>query len=475
MKILNFNNRIKSYSSCNPSLDNQNLEILLTIDYLYNEMPANMGLFREIYAHLDPNIIYNSQEGITLLKISKQDKTKAELKRDLNKYINIKFNDIENSRSYQENMVFFKKYSVHTSNALEEILRNALLPQELINILGENKEVKECYDLYEMLELYKNAPSNRRKFELLRKLGLIVLIARINRSIHVEHLDSQMKKVINAFNKGLGFNNAERGLCYLWLDHKNNVRYTKNKNKAKYFYNQELETRKNLALEIYPLQKLNYYTFETHTGNKIINFECRNKFKKGDQIYYASFIEKMIRKNLEFPNQIHDTIGIKIVVKHENNIKNIIYNLEKFLGGSSTRKREKNTYHRFNKRMLNKYSAEDYYVWKAIYDITLSHPSVEQVKKILAISDSNKIIQEKLNRRLQYFLNNPQDFVIEVQLQDLESYLRSITRGSQTDHRILKMSQIRNNSFYKLWPKEIYENEILALKLKILNRPKINF
>ncbi len=473
MKILNFNNKINSYLDANPYLQNNDLEILLTMDLLYAEKPDDLNIFREIYTHFDPRVIYNSQEGITLLKISKENKPKEELKIKLNRYLNIKFNDIENLRSYDENMVFFKKYSIHASNAIEEILKNALLPDKIINTLKENKKVKECYDIYQILELFKNTSSNRIKFELLRKLGLIVLIARINRSIHIEYLDSEMKKVINSFNKGLGFNNAHRGLCYLWLDHKNNVQYTKDKNKAKFFYNKEIVARKKLALEIYPIQTLDYDTFETHSGNQVINFECRNKFKKDNQIYYASFIEKMIRKNLEFPDQVHDTIGIKIIVKHEDNIKNIIYDLENFLGGSSTRKREKNTYHRFNKRILNKYSAEDYYVWKAIYDITLSHPSVEQVKKMIRLADGNKNTQLALENRLRYFLNNPQDFVIEVQLQDLKSYLRSITKGSSTDHRLLKMSQIRNNSFYKLFPQEIYEKEVIDLKLQILNSPQI--
>lgn len=475
MKIFNYNNKINSYLNSNPSLSNKDLEILLTMDSLYTKTPNDLHFFREIYAHFDPNVINNSQDGITLLKISRQNSTEDKLKNELNRYINIKFNDIENLKSYQDNMVFFKKYSIHASNTLEEILRNALLPTEIVNILSEKKEVRECYDLYQMLEMYKNTTSDRTKFELLRKIGLIVLIARINRSIHVDYLDYEMKKVINAFSKGLGFNNAKNGLCYLWVDHQNNAQYTKDKEKAEHFYNNACKARRNLALEVYPLQKLNYYSFETHSGNKILNFECRNKFKKGNKIYYASFIEKMIRKNLEFPDQIHDIIGIKIIVRHENDIKNIIFDLENFLGGSSTRKREKNTYHMFNKRVLNKHSSEDYYVWKAIYDITLSHPSIEQVKKLIDLSNGNNIIQDELYRRLQYFLNNPQDFVIEVQLQDLESYLQSITRGSLTDHKLLKMSQIRNDSFYKLFPQEIYEKELLDFKLKILNSSKIEF
>jgi len=138
MKILNFNNKINSYLDANPYLQNNDLEILLTMDLLYAEKPDDLNIFREIYTHFDPRVIYNSQEGITLLKISKENKPKEELKIKLNRYLNIKFNDIENLRSYDENMVFFKKYSIHASNAIEEILKNALLPDKIINTLKEN-------------------------------------------------------------------------------------------------------------------------------------------------------------------------------------------------------------------------------------------------------------------------------------------------------------------------------------------------
>ena len=47
---------------------------------------------------------------------------------------------------------------------------------------GEREEVRKCYDVYEMLRIYRKTPDKRVRFELLRKLGLIVLIARIKAS-----------------------------------------------------------------------------------------------------------------------------------------------------------------------------------------------------------------------------------------------------------------------------------------------------
>ena len=196
------------------------------------------------------------------------------------------------------------------------------------------------------------------------------------------------------------------------------------------------------------------------------------KFKVKDLRSYTSFIEKMLRKNLEFPNQVHDVIALKIVVGSEDEIAEIIYELESFLGGTSTRKQEKNTYHKFGRKLLTKYSAKDYFVWKAIYDITLPHPRLEAVERLLDITKGNEDAQKELRLRLQYLINNPRDFVIEVQLQDIESHLQSIARDSPTEHALLKKNQIRSNSFYKFFPEEIYKDELLKLRERMLNAAK---
>jgi hypothetical protein len=88
---------------------------------------------------------------------------------------------------------------------------------------------------------------------------------------------------------------------------------------------------------------------------------------------------------------------------------------------------------------------------------------------MLEITRGNEEAQEALKQRRDYFVNNPRDFVIEVQLQDIRSFLLSIASGSPTEHAWLKMNQIRSNSFYKLFPKEIFEEEVGKLKLSMLS------
>ena len=90
------------------------------------------------------------------------------------------------------------------------------------------------------------------------------------------------------------------------------------------------------------------------------------------------------------------------------------------------------------------------------------------------MTKGNEAAQEEAAVRLQYFIENPRDFVIEVQLQDIESHLQSIAKGSPTEHALLKKNQIRSNSFYKFFPEEIYKDELIKLKGRILAASREN-
>jgi hypothetical protein len=92
---------------------------------------------------------------------------------------------------------------------------------------------------------------------------------------------------------------------------------------------------------------------------------------------------------------------------------------------------------------------------------------------MLKLTHGNPAAREELLNRLKYFISHPKDFVIEVQLQDIKSYLLSNAEGSPTAHDWLKMNQIRSNSFYKFFPEEIYEKEITRLKLGMLSKASI--
>jgi hypothetical protein len=408
-------------------------------------------------------------ESITFLKIVQSDEDETNLRNRLNAYMNVKFHDIVHRKSYAENAPIFAKHSITASRVIDEILAISALPQPLVAALREREEVRSCQDFFEMLRLYRETKSRTVRYELMRKLGLIVLIARINRSVEFEALENRMQQVQEAMQHGLGGADGPGRAYHYWLNAADGIEFDTDERRAEAAHASESASRRGRALPVHPPQTIVCHPFRTSSGNEIIHIDIRDKFESPAEPRYTSFIEKMLRKNLEFPNQIHDTIGVKIVVETEEQIPFIIADLESFLGGSSTRKQEKNSYHRFGRHGLSPYSSADYFVWKAIYDITLPHPSIAQIEKMLEITRGNEEAQEALKQRLDYFVNNPRDFVIEVQLQDMRSFLLSMARGSRTDHAWLKMNQIRSNSFYKLFPKEIFEEEVGKLKLSMLS------
>jgi hypothetical protein len=208
----------------------------------------------------------------------------------------------------------------------------------------------------------------------------------------------------------------------------------------------------------------------TKLNETVLAIESRNKLRKDTQEYYTSMIEKILRKNLEFPSQVHDLIGLRIVVPYSQDIPSIISHMESFLGGSSARKKEKNTIHLFGQKKISEITSGEYFVWKAIYDIAIPDKRIWELEKIrekIKDKELNKYIQE----RIKHYLKHPFNAVCELQIQDFDSYLLGMAYGSATDHNKLKENQVKASSFYKLFPKEIYKNDIELginnLKLKL--------
>jgi len=467
-----YHHHIKLLLKKNLLLKPEDIGVILTLESLYRSPPEDLSYFRELYAHLDPKVMENPDDGTTFLKIVQKRKPKSVLRQQLNSYINIKFNDISHPKTYAENMILFKEYSSQASAIISDILNIAGFANPILAVLSELKVAGDCHDFHEMLTLYKQHNDKRVRFELLRKLGLIVLMARIRRSMLVDESNERMVEVWKALRKRLVHAEDNKLMYYFWINNQKLVRFYSDVKTAQKCCYRDMEERSRLALDTYGMQGFECCPFFTFNGNRVLHMEIRNKFNVNEQRSYSSFIEKMLRKSLEFPVQVHDVIAVKIILESESEIAGIIHELESFLGGTSTRKQEKNTYHKFGRKVLTKHSAKDYFVWKAIYDITLPHPSLQAMERLLDITKGNEAAQKVVRLRLQYLINNPRDFVIEVQLQDIESHLQSIARGSPTEHALLKRNQIRSNSFYKLFPEEIYKDDLNKLKEQMLETVK---
>jgi len=279
MKSTSIKEKIEQYIKSSSEFSPEGLSALLLIDSLYEQVPEDIEKFRSLYSHLDPGIIDNYAEGITFLKIVQSNEPASIIRERLNNYINIKFNYLGNHKSYEENMIKFESYSKIISKVLKDVLEIAKLPQEIIDVLREDVKVENCHDFYEILNLYKDSNDKRTKFEILRKIGLIVILARIKRSLIVDELTSALQEVKRVFSSGLELKKKHEDNYYLWIDENDSLKLSSNKNKVRDLYFDDMKKRSKKGLAIIEIQKFVFNPFETKFGLDILHVEARNKFK----------------------------------------------------------------------------------------------------------------------------------------------------------------------------------------------------
>gem|GEM_PF-1923699 len=472
MQLHYHQNNIPFYVKINPNITADQIGILLLIEHLYKDVPSDIARFRQNYVHLDPAVIDTSADGITFLKIAHQPLTPAEIKQALNDYLNIKYNCLDNVKSYDENMAQFSRHSQIASTVINDVLARAAMPRPIIDALQEHPRVRRCEDIHDLIELYQSDDSRRVRFEILRKIGLIVLISRIDKRFMISDLDRILDAVKRLLHRGLCLSDRKTIRFYYWLDDNDKVDYHTDEQTARARF--EAATRRR-ASKILPVFHLNCFVADAKHcifDCTVLHIEIRNKLGNSRQLSYTSYIEKMIRKNFEFPNQVLDVIGVKMVVKNEAEVLELIKALETFLGGSSIRKHEKNALHKFGRKKLSKYSSNEYFVWKAIYDLTLPHPFSPHLADLIEKAGQYPHLQKMLTQQAAHWIDKPLDVVVEIQIQDIDSYLQSIAPGSSSQHAALKMNQIRANSFCKFFPEEIYADALFELRNQILQPEK---
>ena len=455
---------IDEYRKANKNLSLDRISTLLSIDSVYSKMPDDIGEFRKINTYLNPYITLK-KDKITFLRIVDSRLDEKRIKEKFNKYLNVKYNHITNPGTYNQNMDKFIKQSRIVTSFLEDVLEIGNFPDEMKRVFAEPKELKQNPNLFELMKMYRGTKNKRFRFEILRKIGLVDLVSRIEKTYPLEQTDFVIREVEKLFSIGLGLKRYKKEEKFLWLDTKKGVRYSHDKEEAERQRQRNYDKMKKKYLS--EIQRMTHTRYSTRFNMMIEDIQIRNKLRKKKSPYYTSFLEKMIRKNIEFPNQVHDTIGVRIVVKEHDDIPRYISMLEKFIGGSSSRKKEKDTIHKFGKEKLNPYSSKDYFVWKAVYDIALPNFAIKHLEEIRR-NAKDKQLQNIISKKIREMKKNPVNNIVEVQVQDLESYLLSMAKESTTEHARLKMNEIRQNSFFKLFPVEVYKREIEKVKQKII-------
>jgi hypothetical protein len=465
---------------------------------LYNPEPNDLESFRMNYPYFNPDIITDKNskyryQFIFLTEVNMEENGFIEM---VNQYLNAKFNPVTHYKILEQNLEKFTRLAAESSTILNNILKRADFPEGIETLFRETHVVSETNDIRDMICLFNKQDSLKIKYEILRKIGLTVLLNRVKNTQTFQKALNYNKYINRLFLEKLNLKQQRHVVgdflkIYFWMNDNDNLVYSYNENKAIELHQADSMDRFNSGKTLNDLQTEIMFPQMTKAGNKVLKYVSRIKNKHQDKEDYTSVIEKIVRKNIRFPSEITDIHGVTFVVDSEQDTISLIAEIEDFLGGTNTRKNEKIIEKTRDSGIIYD-NKENFKIWKTIYDITFPHEMLDAVNYgILQIKNDITVLEniisslsdlsgrdnqlseinrhlslkkkeaEKLHRLKGAYENKPFDIYLEIQIQELKSYLLSKCYGSEIEHRLHKSRQVMSSTFYKLFPRKIYEPILL--------------
>ncbi|MBP7462183.1 MAG: hypothetical protein KBA26_12915 [Candidatus Delongbacteria bacterium] len=479
------------------------INIILYSHLLYQNEPDDVAMFWKDYSYFDPTIVENRDRKFHFIELTKLRLDSKHFRKKLNTYLNVKFNPVNFYQPLEMNLIKFSLLAAESSIILQSILQRAALPAFVESVLAESEQVAETNDIIELIQIYKNSTDLRTRYEVLRKTSLGFLLGRVKNCLSFQKAPKYHKYLDRLFKSQLQLDNTrhiqDSFTLYYWLNPDDQIVFYDNETDAQTAYENDKRERDKKGKMIHPIQHETITPVVSLNGNIILRYISRIKNFNGQKDDYTSIIEKIVRKNLLYPNEITDIYGITFVVRGEKEILSLKTELEDSLGGTNTRKDEKKIQKAPISEYISQNSGEYFKIWKAIYDITLPHERLEIIMgQINNIKEDIQVLQQvirntppqgetqkslefvqtyiqKKERELDHlkrikmmYDNKSFDLQVEIQIQDLQSYLLSRCFGSSTEHAALKREQVLRSSLYKLYPKQIYEPFLMKLREKFL-------
>ncbi|MBN2403402.1 MAG: hypothetical protein JXN64_13540 [Spirochaetes bacterium] len=471
---------------------------MINYQSIYNTEPDDLELFWTNYPYFCPDALFERggkyrYQFIFLAEVNTDDAGFLEM---INQYLNVKFNPVSGYKTFEQNLAKFSRLAAEASLILKNILKRAYFPEVIENLFRETQEVSETNDIRDMINVFNRNDSVKIKYEILRKIGLMVLLNRVKNTQSFQKSLKYNSFINRLFLEKLNLRQQRHvGGDYLkiffWMNDTDVLAYSYDEHEAVKLYNADNEKRSYKGKTLHDLQYEIMFPQMTRAGNNVLKYISRLKNKHEDREDYTSVIEKIIRKNIRFPSEITDIHGVTFVVDSEEDTFSLIAELEEFLGGTNTRKNEKIIEKAGDSGIVDD-SKENFRIWKTIYDITSPNEmldavnyGIRQAQKDIAFFESmltslenstgrdnllpavNNHIADKLKdvkkfRKLKdVYESKPFDIYLEIQIQELKSYLLSKCYGSEIEHRLHKSRQVMSSSFYKLFPRKIYEPILL--------------
>lgn len=455
---------------------------------LYKAEPEKLDYFWHNYPYFDPNVLTSERHRYHFLEIVR-DASGESLESRINKYLNIKFNPVGSYMPLEKNLSKFKALASEASSILENILERGVLDEDIKKHLRERSDISDTNDIFDLINLFSSCDDVRVKYEIMRKIGITFLLGRVKNVMTFQKAVEYHEYLDSLFRSELGITCGEDDFysIYFWLDADNTLVTSTSREEALAIHSRNSAQRKERGLEVYPLQDASLCRMKSKNGNAVLKFITRIKHYRKGREDFTSVIEKIIRKNILYPTDINDLYGVTFVINDKEEFKHLVQEIESFLGGTNTRKAEK----MIQKAAVSEYSKSEenrFRIWKAIYDITLSNEKINLIDREIEKERHDIDVMERALEKAEKYKSDdflflkehvegkkesvkrllrerencssvPFDIYVEIQIQDLKSYLLSKCHGSMTEHSALKREQVRGNSLYKLFPREIYCRE----------------
>lgn len=325
-----------------------------------------------------------------------------------------------------------------------------LLPKNVHRLILPARQISECADLRELLEILFTTDSPRIRFEVQRKLQLAQLLLDIDHSRHIQDGPRHKSYFEDLLTENLWRHTRqvhELEIGFHLGDDGDSIVYTSRPGEGDQRWNfHSFFLEKTHADHTVSLDVL-YYNCRFKRTVEPISFEIidgrrrvKERLRWGAMRHQSSgsIISKMIRKGINNPDEISDLVGAMFIVPDEDSLNDLLTLLEECTGSPFGWRNVTDTLNNeADRRMLDQHSGRGYKVFKSDLDI------------LIPAANSN---------------GDPYRFQVEIQIYTLESYLRTVCGRHEASHLALKLRQFLYGLVPKIFPRTIYGSDWLELE-----------
>ena len=307
--------------------------------------------------------------------------------------------------------------------------------------------VTDCDDVRGLIGLAFLADDRRVAYEARRKLFLGQTLLQIDQSRHVQDGQQHMEQFEHLLNEGLWRHTSQVHdlvVGYRIGDDGASIRYTtrpRDADQSWHFRSTFVEKReagRDIGLDIL------YYNCRFKRSVTPVSFEIvdgehrvleRIRWGEMRQQSSGSILSKMIRNGINNPDMIADMLGAMFIVHDNEGLDDLLVLLDAGVGAPFGWRNVTDTLSPDPGESLNVYSSKQFKVFKGDMDILVADPARGQ----------------------------PYRVPVEIQIFTLEAFLRTVCGAHDASHLALKLRQFLYGLVPRIFPREIYGSDWLAL------------